>query len=222
MGYIELNKSFPLIWSILQEIDKKKSHYCPKKIFSSKLDTSAKRTFLVFRSFFFEKWQKNISFKVKKSFSHQNEPHTAKLSFSIVMKHFRFMRRPVILFSDEISVCLHFQYSWWWHANSANNHWTNPFFSSGFAPFKHGKKIKLSEFFNARFCDSLLCLKRKVRNEFPQKYFKTKERYSLAVCGSLCGDKQFLLIFIPFYWFDQKQLFKQILIFLSFFLYQTW
>ena len=38
---------------------------------------------------------------------------------------------------------------------------------------------------------------------------------SLAVSGSLCGEKQFLLIFIPFQWFDQKQLFKQIQIFHS-------
>ena len=36
----------------------------------------------------------------------------------------------------------------------------------------------------------------------------------LAVCGSFWGEKQFLLIFVPFYWFDQKQLFEQIQIFL--------
>ena len=46
-----------------------------------------------------------------------------------------------------------------------------------------------------------------------KKSFKTTERHSLAVCGSLYGEKLFL-IFIPFYWFDQKQLFKQIQIFL--------
>ena len=34
--------------------------------------------------------------------------------------------------------------------------------------------------------------------------------------------KQFLLIFIPFYWFDQKQLFKHILIFLRIFPFLTW
>ena len=34
------------------------------------------------------------------------------------------------------------------------------------------------------------------------------------VGGSLFGEKLFLLIFIPFYWFDQKKLFKQIQIFL--------
>ena len=58
-----------------------------------------------------------------------------------------------------------------------------------------------------------LCLKRKVLYEFPQKCFKTTKRPSLAVCGLVYGEKQFLLIFIPFYWFDQKKLFKQIQIF---------
>ena len=82
--------------------------------------------------------------------------------------------------------------------------------------FKHGKKNKLSEFISDRFWDSQsrLCLKRKVLYEFPPKCFKTTERHSLAVCGSLCWEKQFLLIFIPFYWFDQKYLFNQIQIFL--------
>ena len=61
---------------------------------------------------------------------------------------------------------------------------------------------------------SLLCLKRTVLYEFLQKCFKTTERHSLAVCGLLCGEKQFLLIFIRFYWFDQKHLLKQIQIFL--------
>ena len=89
--------------------------------------------------------------------------------------------------------------------------------SLGFAPFKHGKKNKLSDYFSAR-----LCLKKKVLKEFPPKYFKTTERHSLAVCGSLWGEKHFLLIFIPFYGFDQKNLFKQIQIFLWICPYQTW
>ena len=46
------------------------------------------------------------------------------------------------------------------------------------------------------------------------KMLQTTERHSLAVCGSLCGEKQFLLIFIPFYWCDKKPLFKQIQILL--------
>ena len=50
--------------------------------------------------------------------------------------------------------------------------------------------------------------------EFPPKCFKTWERYGIALSGSLCGEKKFLLIFIPFYRFDQKKLFKQIQIFL--------
>ncbi len=58
----------------------------------------------------------------------------------------------------------------------------------------------------------LLGLKRKVLCEFPQKFFKTTEKHSLAVSGSLWGEKK-KLIFVPFYWFDQKQLFKQIQIF---------
>ena len=66
---------------------------------------------------------------------------------------------------------------------------------------------KISEYFSARFW-SLLSLK-KILYEFPQKCFKTTERHSLAVCGSLCGGKLFLLIFTPFYFFDQKQLFTK-------------
>ena len=46
------------------------------------------------------------------------------------------------------------------------------------------------------------------------KKLKTTDKHSLAVCCSFCGEKQFLLIFVPFYWFEQKQLFKQILILL--------
>ena len=53
------------------------------------------------------------------------------------------------------------------------------------------------------------------------KMLKKKERQSLAVCDSLGGEKQLLLIFIPFYRFDQKQLFKQIQIFLRIYPFQT-
>ena len=51
---------------------------------------------------------------------------------------------------------------------------------------------------------------------------KNNRKASLAVCVSLCGEKQFFKIFIPFYWVDQKKLFKQIQIFLSIFHFQTW
>ena len=47
-------------------------------------------------------------------------------------------------------------------------------------------------------------------------------RHSLAVCGSLLGEKKFLLIFVPCYLFDQKQLFKQIQIFLRISPFQIW
>ena len=46
------------------------------------------------------------------------------------------------------------------------------------------------------------------------KMLQNNRKHSLAVCGSLWWEKQFLLIFIPFYRFDQKQLVKQIQIFL--------
>ena len=37
-----------------------------------------------------------------------------------------------------------------------------------------------------------------------RKKLQNTERHSLAVCGSLCGEKQFMFIFIPFYRFVQK------------------
>ena len=46
------------------------------------------------------------------------------------------------------------------------------------------------------------------------KMLQNNRKHSLAVCGSLWWEKKFLLIFIPFYRFDQKQLVKQIQIFL--------
>ena len=48
--------------------------------------------------------------------------------------------------------------------------------------------------------------KKKVLDEFPTKCFKTIERHCLAVCGIFCGEKQFLLVFIPFYWLDKKKI----------------
>ena len=58
----------------------------------------------------------------------------------------------------------------------------------------------------------LFGLKREILSEFPRKCFKTIEKHSFAVCGSLYGEKNFLVQFVPFYWFVQKYLFKQILI----------
>ena len=58
------------------------------------------------------------------------------------------------------------------------------------------------------------CLKRKVLCESSRKCFTTTEKHSLAVCGSMWGEKVFLLIFVHICWLDQKQLCKQILILL--------
>ncbi len=49
----------------------------------------------------------------------------------------------------------------------------------------------------------------------------TTEKHRLAEYGSLCGEKQFLLIFISFYWFDQKDLFNLIQSFLRIFPFQA-
>ena len=57
----------------------------------------------------------------------------------------------------------------------------------------------------------IFCQKREVLCEFSRKYLKTTEKQSLALCGSQWCEKHFLLIFVPIYWFDQKQLFKLIL-----------
>ena len=46
--------------------------------------------------------------------------------------------------------------------------------------------------------------KKKSLYEFPPKCFKTTERFNLAVCGSLCREKKFLLLFILYYWFVQN------------------
>ena len=75
-------------------------------------------------------------------------------------------------------------------------------FSSEFSLFKHGKKNKFLRISVLVSEMSLLSLKRKVLYEFLRKCFKTTERHTLSVCGSLCGVKKFLLIFITFYWFD--------------------
>ena len=88
-------------------------------------------------------------------------------------------------------------------------------FSSGFAPFQICWEKQTFQVFQSFFLrESLFWLKREVLSEFPRKRFKTTGKLSLVVYGSFWGEKQFLLIFVPFYWFDQKQLFKQIQIFL--------
>ena len=50
--------------------------------------------------------------------------------------------------------------------------------------------------------------KKEVLCEFPPKCLKTTENHILDVCGSICGENFFFLQFVPFYWFDQKELFK--------------
>ena len=97
-----------------------------------------------------------------------------------------------------------------------------PIFFRIFSPFKHGMKNKLSGYLVLVSEIVTFMSKRNFLKKFPHKCFKRTERNSLAVCGSLCGENQFLLIFIPLYWFDQKKVFKQIQIFLRICHFQTW
>ena len=49
--------------------------------------------------------------------------------------------------------------------------------------------------------------KKRIFRKLARKCFKTTGMHSLAVCGLFRGEKQFLLIFVPFYCFEQKGLF---------------
>ena len=53
-------------------------------------------------------------------------------------------------------------------------------------------------------------LKREFFREVSRKCLKRIGKHSLAICCSFWGEKQFLLIFVPFFRFDQKQLLKHI------------
>ena len=41
-------------------------------------------------------------------------------------------------------------------------------------------------------------LKREVFKELDRKFLKTTGKHNLAVCGSICGENQFLLIIVPY------------------------
>ncbi len=56
--------------------------------------------------------------------------------------------------------------------------------------------------------------KKRSFSKLARKCFKTSEMHSLVVIGSFCGENQFLLIFVPFYCFEQKVLFTTNLNFL--------
>ena len=75
--------------------------------------------------------------------------------------------------------------------------------------------------FQSSFWEPFFWQKREVLCEFRRKCFKTTEKHRLAVCGSIRGEIQFLLEFVPFYWFGQKEFFKQILILLRIYPFQT-
>ena len=72
--------------------------------------------------------------------------------------------------------------------------------SSGFAPFQINlwKKILFEYFCAFLWYSTFFLLKREVFSQLDQKCFEIIENHSLAICGSLWGEKQFLLIYVPF------------------------
>ena len=70
-------------------------------------------------------------------------------------------------------------------------------FSSGFAPLKDGKENKFLSFSGLVSAIVTFMSNKNVLYEFPQKCFKTTERHSLVVFGTLCG-KIFFFFFSHF------------------------
>ena len=68
--------------------------------------------------------------------------------------------------------------------------------------FKIVEKSNLSGYFWASFWDITFWSKKRSFLRFNQK---TIEKHSFAVGSTFWGEKKFLLIFVPFYWFDQKK-----------------
>ena len=92
---------------------------------------------------------------------------------------------------------------------------TNPNFSLDLLLFK------LVEKKNSDYSELLseivffFLLKREVFSELALKCFKTTGKHNLAVGGSFCGEKHFLLIFVPFYCLCKKGCLQLIQIFLQ-------
>ena len=78
----------------------------------------------------------------------------------------------------------------WFDQNSSLN---KSKFSSGFFPFKHGKKRKLSEYFSARLAIVILCLKENFSMILP-KIFKTTERHFSSMWLTLWRKRFFVYI----------------------------
>ena len=78
-------------------------------------------------------------------------------------------------------------------------------FFSRFTLFKHVKKNKLSECFCALFCDShFLGKKEKFSVNLPKNVQNNRKAKFISLWPTL-REKTVLLIFVPFYWFDQKK-----------------
>ena len=115
--HMQLNYAFLLFWSILGEIHRELL-FLVKKLIISERSTEIHRKFVflnmfekrvnpeknldLFKQLFLIKQVKGEQILTKTCFSPQSEPHTAKLCFSVVLKHFRGNWQRTSLFSQII------------------------------------------------------------------------------------------------------------------------
>ena len=115
MSHIQKNYAFLLFWSILGEIHRELL-FLVQKVTISEKSTEILRKFVslnkfekgqIQRNFWiclnecFEEISKMREILTKTCFSPQSEPHTAKLCFSVVLKHFRGNSQRTALFSSK-------------------------------------------------------------------------------------------------------------------------
>ena len=116
MSHIQLNYVFLLFWSIFAEIQRQLLFFVQKVTFSEK--RTEKLTKFVFLNMFENRqtlskigtclnncfWsnQWNGGYINKNSFSPQSKPHSSKLCFSVVLKHFRANSQRTSLFRPKI------------------------------------------------------------------------------------------------------------------------
>ena len=72
--------------------------------------------------------------------------------------------------------------------------------------------LSISEHLSERV--TFLIKREVVFSEFSRKCFKITGKHNLAVCGSFCGEKQFLLKFVPFYCLNKNSCLQRIQFFL--------
>ena len=84
---------------------------------------------------------------------------------------------------------------------------TNPNFPLDLLLFKLVEKNKLSDYFWASSRDNSFLTKKRIFQWISPKMLQKTGKHNLAVCGLFGWEKQYLLIFVPIYYFIQKGIF---------------